>query len=78
METGRRSFLSFIAVTLSGVKCQFAAQTAQADSPGPEFPMPAGLPPADMTVPRRDLRRSERESKKSEARCRSFAAVGPE
>jgi hypothetical protein len=66
METGRRSFLSFIVVTLLGVKCQFAAQTRQEPIPRGQTPDASGsAAPPDMTVPRRDPQEELRENQKN-------------
>jgi hypothetical protein len=56
METGRRSFFSFIVATLAGLQVQFPGQTRQAPAPrGPQFPDASGsAAPPDMPVPRRD------------------------
>jgi len=66
METGRRSFLSFIVVTLLGVKCQFTAQTRQGPIPRGQIPDASGsAAPPDMPVPRRDPQEGLRENQKN-------------
>jgi hypothetical protein len=66
METGRRSFLSSIAVTLVGVKGQFTAQAWQGPIPQvPQIPDASGsVAPPDMPVPRRDPQGELRENQK--------------
>jgi len=66
METGRRSFLSSIVVTLMGVKGQFAAQTRQGPTPRGQIPDASGsAAPPDMPVQRRDPQEELRENQKN-------------
>ena len=66
METGRRSFLSSVVVTLVGVKGQFAAQTRQGPIPRGQIPDASGsAAPPDVAVPRRDPHEELRENQKN-------------